>query len=352
IRMSAALAAALNHVNKLTGGAVVVAAADLYSSTCAGLIGEGFGQGFYNFASNPGSRLYSAGGICEDAMGAIMSGASAFGSHIGVTASYASFLSPLEHVPARLHAIGQQARRAFTGGPADTFIMINAHSGLQTGEDGSTHSDPQPLQLLAGNFPAGSMITLTPWDPAEIWPLLAAALNRRPAVIAPFVPRPPYMVADRAALGLAAAGDAARGMYPLLAGPKRGRRGTVVLQGSGVANVFIAGVLPRLREAGLNLNVFYVSSGDLFDLLSAEEQKKIYPERLAMEAMGITDFTLPTMCRWVRSSDGQARTLHPFRNGRYPSSGKAGDVLKEAGLDADAQFKAITEYARSVVSVH
>jgi len=349
VKLSETIATALNHVNKLTGGAVVVSAADLYASTRVSLIGEGFGEGFYNFTANPRSRLYSAGGICEDAMGAIMSGASSFGSHIGVTASYASFLAPLGHISARLHAIGQQARRAYSGSPADTFIMINAHSGLQTGEDGPTHADPQPLQLLEGNFPTGSLITLTPWEPQEVWTLLAAALNRRPAVIAPFVPRSSARLVDRSALGLAPASASAQGIYKLFStGPRRGRSGgTVVLQGSGVTNVFVADVLPRLREAGISLNVFYVASRELFDLLGEEEKKKIYPERLAMEAMGITDFTLPTMYYWVRSSYGQARTLHPFRNGRYPSSGKAGDVLKEAGLDGAAQFKAVMEYAQS-----
>ncbi|MEI7528767.1 MAG: hypothetical protein WCK76_07470 [Elusimicrobiota bacterium] len=352
VKMGETLAFALNHVNKMTGGAVVAASADLYSSTGVSRVGEGFGEGFYNFSSNPRARLYSAGGICEDAMGAIMSGASAFGSHIGVTASYASFLAPLEHIPARLHAIGQQARRAFCGAPANPFIMINAHCGLQTGEDGPTHSDPQPLQLLEGNFPPGSLITLTPWDPQEIWPLLAASLGRRPAVIAPFIPRPPLKIADRAALGLVPAEAAAQGLYQLqVPAHRRGRpRGTVVLQGSGVAGIFLSEVLPRLREAGLNLNVFYVASRELFERLGEEEKKKLYPERLAQEAMGITDFTLPTMYYWVRSGAGLARTLHPFRNGRYPSSGKAGDVMKEAGLDGAAQLKAVIEYAETVAA--
>jgi len=62
--------------------------------------------------------------------------------------------------------------------------------------------------------------------------------------------------------------------------------------------------------------------------------------------MGITDFTLPTMYFWVRSKEGIKRTLHPFKQGRYPCSGKAEAALKEAGLDAGAQLKAVTEYAR------
>jgi transketolase len=339
------LARVLNHAGRVTGGAVMAASADLYGSTSVNLVNKGLGEGFFNAASNTSSRLVSAGGICEDGMGAIMSGLSAFGSHIGVTSSYAAFIAPLEHIAARLHAIGQQARRDLDGKPFDTFIMINAHAGLKTGEDGPTHADPQALQLLEGNFPKGSMITLTPWEPQEIWPLMAAALNKRPAVLAPFITRPAERVLDRDALGLPPAAEAVNGIYPLLKAGKGRSQGTIVLQGNGVTTVFVNEVLPEIKELGLNLNVFYVASRELFDLLDDEAKEKIYPARLAREAMGITDFTEPTMHYWVCSAEGRARTLHPFRNGRYAGSGKAADVMKEAGLDGRAQLEAIKSYA-------
>ena len=346
ITMRETLALALNHLNRLTDGALLVSAADLYSSTSVNLAGKGFGEGFFNSVSNPGARLISAGGICEDAMGAIASGISSYGRHIGVTSSYAAFIAPLEHIAARLHAIGQQNRKDLDGKPYNPFIMINAHAGVKTGEDGPTHADPQPLQLLEGNFPKGALITLTPWEPGEVWPLLASALTARPAVIAPFITRPAEKTADRAAIGLPPAEEAAKGAYYFLkASNKKTRHGTVILQGNGAATIFINEVLPKIKEAGLNLNVLYVTSKELFELLDDAEKEKIFPEKLAMEAMGVTDFTLPTMYYWVRSASGRARTLHSFRNGRYLGSGKAADVLKEAGLDADAQFTAIKDYA-------
>ncbi|MDO8803310.1 MAG: hypothetical protein Q7R35_02670 [Elusimicrobiota bacterium] len=344
------LGSVLSHVGRLTDGAVMAAAADLYSSTSVDLVNKGFGEGFFSAVSNPAARLVSAGGICEDGMGALMSGLSGFGSHIGVTSSYAAFIAPLEHIAARLHAIGQQGRRDLDGKPFDTFIMINAHAGLKTGEDGPTHADPQALQLLEGNFPKGAMITLTPWEPQEIWPLMAAALNRRPAVIAPFITRPAEKVPDRKASGLPPAAAAIKGLYPLLEAGRGQRHGTIVLQGNGVTTIFVNEVLPEIKKLGFNLNVFYVSSRELFDLLGDAEKEDIYPGRLALEAMGITDFTLPTMHRWVCSGEGRARTLHPFRNGRYPGSGRAADVMKEAGLDGAAQLEAVKNYAEFIIS--
>ncbi|MEJ2367526.1 MAG: DNA polymerase III subunit alpha, partial [Acidobacteriota bacterium] len=37
----------------------------------------------------------------------------------------------------------------------------------------------QALQLLQGNFPRGTVSTLTPWDPQELWPLVSAAIAKR-----------------------------------------------------------------------------------------------------------------------------------------------------------------------------
>ncbi|MCU0564809.1 MAG: hypothetical protein MUE48_12890 [Desulfobacterales bacterium] len=214
---------------------------------------------------------------------------------------------------------------------------------MKTGEDGPTHADPQALQLLQGNFPLGTMITLTPWDPQEIWTLVSAALVRRPAVIAPFVTRPSETVVDRQALGLAPVTAAATGVYALVRAQGK-REGSVVLQGSDAGTAFVEQALPILRRKGVELDAYYVASAELFDLLPATRRNRIFPASAAREAMGITGFTLPTMERWVCSARGRAATLHPFRKGHYLGSGPAEKVLEEAGLDGESQAKAILGY--------
>ena len=52
--------------------------------------------------------------------------------------------------------------------------------------------------------------------------------------------------------------------------------GTLVLQGSGVTNTFVNEVLPRIDEAGLNMNIFYVASAELFDLLPSDRREEIF----------------------------------------------------------------------------
>jgi transketolase len=337
------LGRALGHLNGVSGGAVLAAAADLLGSTSLSAAGRGFDPGFWNAASNPGARTLSVGGICEDAMSGILAGVSTFGRHIGAGSSYGAFMAPLSHISARLHAIGAQARRERTGEPYGPVILVCAHAGLKTGEDGPTHADPQALQLLQENFPRGTAITLTPWDPQEIWPLLTAALVRRPAVIAPFVTRPTERVLDRPQLGLAPAEAAADGLY-LLRRPHGRGEGTVVIQESAVAYAFVEQALPRLEREGLDPWVYYVASAELFDLLPVGEQRRIFPEERAQEAMGITGFTLPTMFRWVRSDRGRALTLHPFQHGHFLGSGAGEVVLAQAGLDGDSQYQAIARY--------
>jgi transketolase len=187
------------------------------------------------------------------------------------------------------------------------------------------------------------MITLTPWDPQEMWTVVSAAFAKRPAVIAPFVTRPNEKILDRRALGLAPASAAATGLYLLKAAEGKGDV-TLVLQGSEVAYAFVEEALPLLKQKGIDLNVYYVASAELFDLLPESEQKRIFPVELSDKALGITGFTLPTLYRWIRSDRGRKASLHPFKKGHFLGSGQAHMVMAEAELDGDSQVKAIVEF--------
>jgi transketolase len=333
----------LQYFNKVSGGAILAASADLIGSTSINTAGQDFPPGYYNSDTNPEARLLSIGGICEDAMAGILSGISTYGQHIGAGSSYGAFIAALGHVAARLHAIGNQAHQALAERPYRPFFLVCAHAGLKTGEDGPTHADPQALQLLMENFPPGTAITLTPWDPQENVVLVSSALNQKPAVIAPFVTRPSERIVDRKALGLAPATEASSGLY-LLRKAQGKPDGTLVLQGSEVAYDFINITLPQLEKKGIDIEVFYVASTELFDLLPDDQQKLIFPEARSQAAMGITGFTLPTMYRWIRSDRGRQMSLHPFKKGHYLGSGQADMVLAEAGLDGESQFKAILRF--------
>ena len=337
------LGRALQHLNAASGGAFLTAAADLLGSTSVSTIASGYPAGFWNAQTNPEARLLSIGGICEDAISGILSGISSYGRGIGVGSSYGAFMAPLGHIAGRLHCIGAQARASVSGDPYKPMILVCAHAGLKTGEDGPTHADPQALQLLQEDFPRGTAISLTPWEPQEIWPLVAAAVAKRPALISAFVTRPSEPVLDREGLGLAPPEAAASGVY-VLRRPHGEPDVTVVVQESAVTYAFVQEALPLLAQMGIDPLVYSVASAELFDLLSEEERRAILPEARAREAIGITGFTLPTLYRWVTSDAGRAASLHPYGKGHYLGSGPGEMVLAEAGLDGASQAGAIASY--------
>jgi len=336
------LGRALHHLQAASGGAFLVAAADLAGSTSVSAISAGSPSGFWDAHANIDARLLSVGGICEDAIAGVLSGISAYGHDLGVGSSYGAFMAPLGHIAARLHAIGSQAKKSVTGEPYKPMILVCAHAGLKTGEDGPTHADPQPLQLLQEDFPRGTAVSLVPWEPQEIWTLTAAALAQRPAVISAFVTRPTEPVLDRPGLGLAPAEAAVSGVYRLR--DSEVPDVTVVLQESAVTYAFVQQALPILEEKGVDALVYYVASAELFDLLPEDERRAILPEARAAEAVGITGFTLPTLYRWVTSEAGRAASLYPFMKGHYLGSGPGDLVLAEAGLDGESQAAAILRY--------
>jgi len=339
----------LGYLNKKTNGAFIGVAADLLGSTSVNKLNADFPEGFYNFIKNPDTRLITIGGICEDAQGAFMTGLSSYGYNIGVTASYAAFIAALQHIAARIHCISQQARHAYFGDSYKTFIMVCGHAGLKTGEDGPTHADPQALQLLQENFPHGKAITLVPWDPQELWPLIVEGLKKQPAVLAPFVTRPNETIIDRNKYDIPPATAAINGVYQIRKGDsdKQPYHGTIILQGSAVTNDFITYILPRLDENNYNINVYYVSSAELFSMLPEKKQQAILPEARKREAMGITGFTMPTMYRWITSEYGIKHSLSSFSRGIYPGSGKADMVMQEVGLNGPAQWEAIQRYVKN-----
>ncbi|MCG6987706.1 MAG: hypothetical protein LJF06_05955 [Gemmatimonadetes bacterium] len=345
IALRSQLGKVLGHFNKASNGAIFIAAADLLDSTAVSGGAKGFPEGYFHLRDNPGARSLAIGGICEDAISCVLAGASSMGFHMGAGASYGAFMAPLGHIPARVHAIANQMRREVEGhdAPYRPFILICGHAGMKTGEDGPTHADPQALQLHQENYVPGTAVTLTPWEPQEIWPLMAAAFRARPAVIVPYVTRPGEQVLDREALGLAPASEAAKGLYRLRSA-KGDRDGTVVLQGSAVAYEFVTSALPMLEADGVELDVLYVSSAELFDRLEPDQKAAIFPAELAQEAMGITGFTLPTLYRWIRSDVGMAHTMYPFRKGHYLGSGPGDMVVFEAGLHGEGQYREIKKY--------
>ena len=150
---------------------------------------------------------------------------------------------------------------------------------------------------------------------------------------------------DRAALGLAPPEAAVTGVY-LLRRPRGAGDVTIVLQESAVTYAFVTEALPLLEHDGHRRpGLLRGQRRALRRCCRASAARTLFPEEHALEAMGITGFTLATLYRWVRSDAGREATLHPYRQGHYLGSGQGEVVLAEAGLDGESQFAAVGRFA-------
>ncbi|MDI6757581.1 MAG: hypothetical protein QME32_06120 [Endomicrobiia bacterium] len=331
----------LHYLNASTGGGFYGFAADLVGSTSLNLMCEDFQKKGFLSCENPYAKIIPTG-ICEDGGSSLISGISATGHYVGVGSSYATFMSPMGFTAARLFAIAFQAKHGANMAP---MILINAHAGLKTGEDGPTHACPQTLSLWKGfDKLKAKVITLTPWDPNEIWPLIIAALKLRPAVVVPYVTRPSETVLDREKIGFPPAHLAADGIYRVRS--SKNSNNTVIYQGAEVG-VELPAVMSALDKENIAVNVLYVASAELFSSLPRARQNEILPEEFKKNAMAVTGFTLDTMYEYLLSEKGREASLHPFKNGVFLGSGPGSEVMKQAGLDAVSQIKAIKEFVKS-----
>ena len=163
--------------------------------------------------------------------------------------------------------------------------------------------------------------------------------------MSPFVTRPNEVIADRKTLKLAPVEESVRGVYNLRKADKTQKiDASIILQESAVTIEFITKVLPMLDKEGFNLDIFYISSAELFDMLPEKEKLEILNPEISEFAFGITGFTLPTMYKWITGYDARKKILHPFKHGYYLGSGSGESVMREAGLDAENLYKEVKSY--------
>jgi len=342
ITLRESLGKTLHYLNKISKGGLYGFAADLVGSTSLNLMCEDFQKkGFYSCEVNPYAKIIPTG-ICEDGGSSLITGIAASGHYIGVGSSYATFMSPMSFTAARLFAIAWQAKHGQDMAP---IILINAHAGLKTGEDGPTHACPQTLSIWKSfSKLKWKVITLTPWDANEIWPLIIASLKKRPTIIVPYVTRPPELVVDRKAIGFPPASQTTDGIYYVRRARKSKR--AVIYQGAEVG-VELPKVVAMLDKEKIDINVLYISSPELFSYLPKSRQDAILPTEMKKNAMAITGFTLDTMYEYILSEEGREFSLHPFKKEIFLGSGPGEEVLKQAGLDAKSQVAAIKKFVSS-----
>ena len=189
---------------------------------------------------------------------------------ISIFSSYAVFTSMMTNC-VRLTLINNHLDPSHKG----FFIMLAAHDGPETGEDGPTHQGMYWMSIFTA-YPG--IKVYKPLDANETIAMLFYALEKGEP-IALSVSRPDTIVLDRS-VGNSKASDAINGAYVFYESPKVETHGNVsvrkvVLAVSGsIPLVNTMKIVPDLEAQGLNVKVLAVTSPQLFEELRKNNPAK------------------------------------------------------------------------------
>ena len=150
------------------------------------------------------------------------------------------------------------------------FIMLAAHDGPDTGEDGPTHQGLFWMSLYTA-YPG--IKVYKPMDANETIEMLFYALEKGEP-IALSVARPDTIVFDRK--GVSKASDAINGAYVFYQSPKGAPSGSrvVLAVAGGQTLINTMEIVPELEAKGLEVKVIAVTSPELFEELRKSDPKK------------------------------------------------------------------------------
>ncbi len=335
------------YVNKVTNGRLISFAADLSGSLCMDMMNVD--HGIYGPGNRGGTEFPAE--ITEFANSSMSAGIAStnfaddpfrmFCGYYAIHGTYGSFVY-LGYGPMRLFSQLAQDSPIKIG----KVIYLAGHSGPETADDSRTHFGifgPGVTQL----FPEGQTINLVPWEHNEVPVVLCEALQSRASIIALHLTRPPIVVPDRVALGIASHLEARKGAYLIRPyDPAGSRRGTILVQGTSTTDAIVR-MLPRLRD--LNVKIVAAISGELFRMQPAAYREAIFSQADRFNSMFITNVSKKLMQEWR----GPWRyfedtySLSADRDDRWRTGGTVDEVREEAGLGDEQIMEAICLFADS-----
>ena len=261
-----------------------------------------------------------------------------FRGFYGTCSTYGSF-SYLKYGLMRLFSQVAQDSQIKVG----KVLWVAGHSGPETAEDSRTHFGifaPMVTQL----FPRGQVINLHPYEHNEVAPCIAAALASDVPLIALHLTRPPVIVPDRAALGMADYREAAKGLYVLReADSSRPRDGVAIVQGTSVVDGVVR-LLPRLTD-GPNLRILVATSFELFQLQPEEVRNELLPWEDWQDSMVVSSSARKAMSDWIPHKVSEEYALTSDWDDRWRTGGSVDEIVAEAHLDPDSILAGFKRFA-------
>ena len=326
--------------------------ADLAESTNIAGFANGFGDvrgwGRYDREHNPEGALLSQE-ITEFTNSGVAAGIACvnvspkpledFDGFYSAHSTYASF-SYLKYGLMRLFSQIAQDSNIKVG----KVLWVAGHSGPETAEDSRTHFGIYETAVME-LFPEGHVINIVPWEHNEVPVLIAAAMATDRHIVALHLTRPPIVVPDREALGIASHFDAARGAYLLRDYvADQPRMGTILVQGT-MSTYNVVRLLPTLNELRLNVKLVAAVSPELFMLQPDEYRARILSPADMMDMTYITNGARRLMRDWVQHRIADEYAMSSDWDNRWRTGGTVDEVMEEAHLSRDWLLRGIQRFA-------
>ena len=330
---------------------VIAMSADLADSTnISGFAKRYDGKedmGLFDKTKNPDSPLMPQG-ITEFANSGMLAGLATvnfnedpyeeFNGFYGAMSTYGSF-SYLKYGPIRLFSQIAQDSNLKVG----KLIWVAGHSGPETAEDSRTHFGifaPGVTQL----FPDGHVINLHPWEHNEVAPALAAAMSTDVPVVALHLTRPPVIIPDRKALGMASYKEAAKGAYIIKNYDEdRPQEGVVIVRGTSSTSSLVS-ILPKIIKEGPNVKIVAAISWELFKAQNKEYRESVISENEWMDAMVITNGAIRLMHKWIANRIVEEYSMSPDFDNQWRTGGSLDEIIAESKLDSESVWNGIIKF--------
>lgn len=330
---------------------VIAMSADLADSTNISGFAKSYDgkedMGLFDKTENPDSPLMPQG-ITEFANSGMLAGLATvnfnedpyeeFNGFYGAMSTYGSF-SYLKYGPIRLFSQIAQDSNLKVG----KLIWVAGHSGPETAEDSRTHFGifaPGVTQL----FPDGHVINLHPWEHNEVAPALAAAMSTDVPVVALHLTRPPVIIPDRKALGMASYKEAAKGAYIIKNYDEdRLQEGVVIVRGTSSTSSLVS-ILPKIIKEGPNVKIVAAISWELFKAQNKEYRESVISENEWMDAMVITNGAIRLMHKWIANRIVEEYSMSPDFDNKWRTGGSLDEIIAESKLDSESVWNGIIKF--------
>lgn len=242
---------------------------------------------------------------------------------VSAFSSYAVFTSMMGNA-VRMSLIGNHLKPETAG----FFIMLAAHDGPETGEDGPTHQGLFWMSLY--NAYPGIKV-YKPMDANETIEMLFYALEKGEP-IALSVTRPDSLVFDRVKDGASDAREAVNGAYIYRPFKNNGQKKIVLAVCGGQVLLNTLATLPEIEAQGFDVKILAVTSPELFEELRVKNPKKaneIFPDEERAITVPIHNGWAGFLYPFILPADYKTRALGI---GHYLKSGNLAEVYELAGL--------------------